>query len=250
MELPVSFHLSFITSTVAWIAKEMFSCPIPRVAVFNYLACGYLSGQVDVQTTSEINLICISFTSFFQCLWNILQTTDILQKKLQKHLSRKTQIFFGYLCFTFFPFSSHFPPFYLLPPFSVWLCFFFPLPYLLFSIPTDIHLFLLASQSKWWKNSSEVILLCWLVSSPIAMSGALLMIWIYFSMQQGDINIMCQALCLKPFGSHHYIWFWKVSSSHYSVLRAEMVQAKGFLFRRDFQQILFVPAVMPAICGI
>lgn len=91
--------------------------------------------------------------------------------KKTPNLSRGTQILFGYLCFAVFPFSSHFPPFYLLPPLSIWFCFFFSLPYLLFSWPTDIYLFLLAPLSKWWKNSSKVLLLCWLVSSPIARSA-------------------------------------------------------------------------------
>lgn len=55
----------------------------------------------------------------------------------------------------------YFPSFSLLPRFSIWFWFFFPLPYLLFSIPTDTYLFPLAPLSEWWKNSSKVLLFCW-----------------------------------------------------------------------------------------
>lgn len=92
-------------------------------------------------------------------------------KKTQKtNLSRKTQILFGYLCFTFFfSFFFHFPSFYLLPAFSIWFWFFFPL----FHIPSDIYPFLLAPLSEWWKNFksstyflASVFFHCKVMSSP------------------------------------------------------------------------------------
>lgn len=142
--------------------------------------------------------MCISSTSFFPCLWNTLQTTEILQNIVENHLSRRTQIPFGPLCFACSLFLLIFLPFvfFLLPsPGSVS----FPSP-----IPTFFHTYLYLSfpfssivkmVENLFKSGGECL-------HPLPCQECSLCSEYIFSTLRGEISNICWALWLKQPRSH------------------------------------------------